>query len=127
MDSERDKDILREAGLCGKEIELLTVAVRRLAALEKLSVEKVYESLTPKQMTAQDIENRQYTYCQYLGPTHKTFLVPTRISKVARYMARTYILKEENAFEKRHLHIYPGNYVQKARKLFEQGIYLKYE
>ena len=74
-------------------------------------------------MTIQDIEQKNYTYCSavYEKPElrFEKFLVPSPFSKEAYAQAMNYATAQWG--EPSKIHIYPRNYVKKARDLFAAG------
>ena len=70
-------------------------------------------------MTAADIEARNFTYCSatYHEPLRwEKFLVPAVKVKEARAQAEAYALAQWS--KPSRIHLYPRNYVVKARELF---------
>jgi hypothetical protein len=80
-------------------------------------------------MNEQDIEARNYSFCQAFyddatvsgGYREETFLVGTPAKPEARERAAIYAVARWG--EPRELHIYPRDYVAQARALFAQGRY----
>lgn len=117
----------REAEALGEAIRCLSEAWGKTAA----EVEARLDYVVTETLTAADIEKKNYTYCSYFDPAAYLtlkFLVPSANKAAAWGMACNYVRdRGVKRFNKKHLYLYPRNYVNKARKLFEEGSFYRAE
>lgn len=76
-------------------------------------------------MTLEDIESRNYTYCQCFfhdSPSASYFLVGTRFRRDAMPRAEAYA-RARWGDRVKEIVLYPRNYVISARSLFQRGAY----
>lgn len=86
-------------------------------------------------LTREWVEARCYTYvyyCQLLhpggSPFFEMFLVPSPYQKSALSQAKEYLYqKGYQKINTHNIHLYPRNYIRKARQLFAEGKYYKPE
>lgn len=102
---------------------------------EQLAIlDEMVSELRIQDWTKEKIENRDYTFVFVLaktptGSSFQGFLVPSKIKEKALMQAEEYVIKHQidiipmNSDGKLY-DLFPGNYINKARTLFEEGKYL---
>jgi len=120
--------------LKGRETDALKLSIDMISALSGQKQKDIFETLIdellPSQLTREDLENRNYTFVQvYFNPfgevhhSPENFLVSSKYKAEASRLANIYI-REKGWGSVRKIDLFSGNYIRKARKLYDEGKYL---